>query len=109
MKSSSNQKTDRHLSDINYYLEKLAIRTNTLQLDYNRDKTIYKYCENTNEEVGIVQKLLRTTDLSLPTKIATNVNALFIKDENLSIVNVRFVNLKRSFNPSAIAFIEITT
>lgn len=108
MHSSTNQKTEKYLSDVNFHLENLKQWIDTLQLDYNQEKSIFLFCEKASEKLILIDKLLNSTNLSIPIKIANEVNLLFLKDENLSIVNVQFVNSKRLFNPSGIAYLKIT-
>lgn len=108
MQSSTNQKTEKYLSDVNFHLENLTLGIETLQLDYNKEKPIFLFCNTAIEKLTLIDKLINKTNLSLPIKIATEVNELFSKDENLSIVNIQFVNSKRLFNPSGIAYLKIT-
>lgn len=95
-------------NDINYHLENLRLGIETLQLDYSKEKPIFLFCNVAIEKIDLIQNLLNKTNLSVPIKIATEVNALFSKDENLSIVHIQFINSKRLFNPSGIAYLKIT-
>jgi hypothetical protein len=105
---SLNQKTERYLNDINYHLEGLKAGIETLQIDYNRDKQIFLFCEKAIEKINVLDKLLNKTNLSSQIKIATKVNELFILDENLSMVTIQLVNTKRNYNPSGIAHLKLT-
>lgn len=106
MQSSTNQKTEKYLSDVNFHLENLKLGIETLQLDYNKEKPIFLFCNNAIEKLTLIDKLINKTNLSIPIKIATEVNELFSKDENLSIVHIQFINSKRVFNPSGIAYLK---
>jgi len=108
MQSSKNQKTAKYLNDVNYHLENLKVGIETLQLDFNREKQIFLFCEKAIEKINTIDKLLNKTNLSMQIKIATQVNELFILDENLSIVTIQLVNTKRSYNPSGIAHLKLT-
>lgn len=108
MQSSLYQKTETYLSDVNFHLENLKQWIDTLQLDCNQEKLIFLFCEKASEKLVLIDRLLNSANLSTPIKIATEVNALFSKDENLSIVNIQFVNSKRVLNPSGIAYLKIT-
>ena len=108
MQSSTNQKTEMYLSDMNFHLENVRLGIETLQLDYNKEKPIFLFCNTAIEKLALIDKLFNKTNLSLPIKIATEVNELFSKDENLSIVTIQFINSKRLFNPSGIAYLKIT-
>ncbi len=108
MQSSTNQKTEKYLSDVNFHLENLRLGIETLQLDYNKEKPIFLFCNNAIEKLTLIDKLINNTNLSIPIKIATEVNELFSKDENLSIVLIQFINSKRVLNPSGIAYLKIS-
>lgn len=108
MKSSKNQKTEKNLSDVNSHLDELELGIETLQLDYNREKSIYLFCDNAITKLSIIKKLIQKSRLSIALFLISAVNKLFLEDENLSIVNVQIVNSKRLFNPSAIANLKIT-
>jgi len=103
------RKPQKISNDINYHLEKLRLGVETLQLDYNREKPIYLFCEKALENLGIIDKLFNSTNLSLPFLIATKANLLFETDPNLSAVNCVIINSKRPFNPNAIGLLKITT
>lgn len=102
-----NQRTEKHLNDVNFHLDNLKLGINTLQLDYNREKQIYLFCEKALETLSLIERLINVNTLQQPIKIATTVNDLFLKDNYLSVVNVQIVNTKRSFNPSGIAYLKI--
>ena len=109
MTKSKNQSSEElYLSDASHYLNILKQGIGNLQIDYNRDKIIYLFCNNAIEKLDLIQKLICETKLQLPLQIATEVNRLFLKDENLSLVNVQIVNAKRNINPSAIAYLKLT-
>ena len=108
MQSSTNQKTETYLGDVNFHLENLRLGIETLQLDYSKEKSIFLFCNVAIEKLSLIDNLLNKTNLSTPIKIATEVNELFSKDENLSVVNIQFINSKRLFNPSGIAYLKIT-
>lgn len=92
--------------DVNYHLENLKLGIETFQLDYSKEKPIFLFCNVAIEKIDLIQNLLTKTNLTVPIKIATEVNALFSKDENLSIVHIQFINSKRVFNPSGIAYLK---
>lgn len=98
----------KYSNDINYHLNNLRLGIETFQLDYSKEKPIFLFCNVAIEKIDLIQNLLTKTNLSVPIKIATEVNALFSRDENLSIVNIQFINSKRLFNPSGIAYLKIT-
>lgn len=108
MQSSKNQKTEKYLGDVNFHLDNLRLGIETLQLDYSKEKPIYLFCNVAIEKLSLIDDLLNKTNLATPIKIATEVNELFLKDDNLSIVNIQFINSKRLFNPSGIAYLKIT-
>ena len=108
MQTSKNQKTEKYLGDVNFHLDKLRLGIETLQLDYSKEKPIYLFCNVAIEKLSLIDDLLNKTNLATPIKIATEVNELFSKDDNLSIVNIQFINSKRLFNPSGIAYLKIT-
>lgn len=108
MQSSTNQKTEEYLGDVNFHIENLRLGIETLQLDYSKEKSIFLFCNTVIEKLTLIDILLNKTSLSIPIKIATEVNELFLKDENLSVVNVQLINSKRLFNPSGIAYLKIT-
>ena len=108
MQTSKNQKTEKYLGDVNFHLENLRLGIETLQLDYSKEKPIYLFCNVAIEKLSLIDDLLNKTNLATPIKIATEVNELFSKDDNLSIVNIQFINSKRLFNPSGIAYLKIT-
>jgi hypothetical protein len=95
-------------NDINFHLENLRLGVETLQLDYNREKPIYLFCEKALENLGLIDKLLNNTNLSLLFLLATEVNRLFIADPYLSGVSCLIINSKRPFNPDAFAQLKIT-
>lgn len=103
-----NQSPQKISNDINYHLENLRLGVETLQLDYNREKTIYLFCEKAYESLSLINKLLNSTNLSLPFLIATEANRLFEIDPNLSAVNCVIINSNRPFNSNAIGQLKIT-
>jgi hypothetical protein len=107
-KSKYQSSEELYLSDARHYLNILKQGLANLQLDYTRDKIIYLFCNNAIEKLDLIQKLICETKLQLPIQIATEVNRLFLTDENLGSVNVQIVNGKRSINPSAIAYLKLT-
>ena len=107
MQSSLNKKTEKYLSDVNFHLENLKLGIETLQLEYNNVKPIYLFCNVVTEKLSLIYDLLNKVNLAVPMKIATEVNELFSKDENLSIVTIQFINSKRVFNPTANAYLKI--
>jgi len=108
MQSSENQKTEKYLSDVNHHLEDLKLGVNSLQLDFNQNKTIYLFCDKVLQKLGLIERVLNKNRLQLPILISTEVNDLFSKDENLSSVTIQLVNSKRLLNPSGIAYLKIT-
>ena len=108
MQSSKNQKTEKYLGDVNFHLDNLRLGIETLQLDYSKEKPIFLFCNVAIEKLSLIDNLLNKTNLATPIKIAKEVNELFSKDDNLSIVNIQFINSKRVFNPSGIAYLKIT-
>lgn len=98
----------KYSNDINYHLNNLRLGIETFQLDYSKEKPIFLFCNVAIEKIDLIQNLLTKTNLSVPIKIATEVNALFSRDENLSIVHIQFINSKRVLNPSGIAYLKIT-
>ena len=96
----------KYSNDINYHLNNLRLGIETFQLDYSKEKPIFLFCNVAIEKIDLIQNLLTKTNLTVPIKIATEVNALFSKDENLSIVHIQFINSKRVFNPSGIAYLK---
>ncbi|MQP52698.1 MULTISPECIES: hypothetical protein [unclassified Flavobacterium] len=108
MQSSIIKKTETYLGDVNFHLENLRLGIETLQLDYNKEKPIYLFCNVAIEQLSLIDNLLNKTNLATPIIIATEVNELFSIDDNLSIVNMQFINSKRLFNPSGIAYLKIT-
>ena len=108
MYSSTNQKTETYLGDVNFHLENLRLGIETLQLEYSKEKPIFLFCNVVIEKLSLIYDVLNKTNLATPIKIATEVNELFSKDENLSVVNIQFINSKRLFNPSGIAYLKIT-
>ncbi len=107
MKLIFNKKPKCVLDDINHRIESLKTGLRTLQLNCNRDKYIYLFCEDAFQNIVIIDNLINDTNLTLPIKIAIKVNSLFKEDENLSVVNVQLINTKRFFNPTAIAILKL--
>lgn len=108
MQSSIIKKTETYLGDLNFHLDNLRLGIKTLQLDYSKEKPIYLFCNVAIEQLSLIDNLLNKTNLATPIIIATEVNELFSIDDNLSIVNMQFINSKRLFNPSGIAYLKIT-
>lgn len=94
--------------DMNYHIDNLRLGIETLQLDYSNLKPVFLFCNVAIEKIDLIQNLLNKTNLTVPIKIATEVNELFSKDKQLSIVNIQFINSKRVFNPTGIAYLKMT-
>jgi hypothetical protein len=107
MKTNNNHRTENLKSDIDYHLQSLKIGINTLQLNCNRDKYIYLFCEKASQKLVIIDKLINNSNLAMPIKIATEVNRLFSIDENLSTVHIKILNKKRCINPTGIAILNL--
>jgi hypothetical protein len=101
-------KDDRYLNDINHHLEGLKSGLTTLQLNCNTNAHIYLLCDIALQKVCTIEKIIYTTNLHLPFKIALEVNRLFFADENLSAVYVKITNSKRLFHGDRIANLKLT-
>lgn len=109
MQSSENQRTQIIINDVLFHLENLKCATRRLQLDYNREEGVYHFCEKSLNRLELVEQLTQHSKLQLPILIANGVNDLFMQDKNLSIAHLQIINSKRTFNPTAIAHLKITT
>jgi hypothetical protein len=107
MEPSLIKKPEIILDEINYHLETIKTGNEQLQICCNIDKSIYSYCEKVEEKLILIGKLINSTKLTIPIKIATEANLLFKRDDNLSIVNVQLINTKRIYNPTGIAFLKL--
>ena len=77
-----------------------------LQLNYNRDRIIIRYAQNTIESIQIIEKLYQFSTNSKLIEIGRRVNELFESDADLSKVITVIENTKRMTNPSGIAFLN---
>lgn len=109
MQSSENQRTQIIINDVLYHLENLKCATRRLQIDYNREESVYHFCEKSLNRLELLEQLTQNSKLELPILIANGVNDLFMQDKNLSIAHLQIINTKRTFNPTAIAHLKITT
>ena len=98
---------DRYLHDINHHLEDLKSGLTTLQLNCNTNAHIYLLCDIALQKVYTIEKIISTTNLHLPFKIALEVNRLFFADENLSGVYVKIINSKRIFHGDRIGNLKL--
>lgn len=108
METLISQKTEKYLSDVNHHLENLKLGIDTLQLDYNKEKSIFLFCEKSISKLNIIEKLINSSNLSLPLNIVAETNNLFLKDQNLSSVHIQLINSKRAFNANGIAYLKFT-
>lgn len=108
MQAINNDPTTLYLNDISHHIESLKNSLHILQLDYNNEKSIYLFCEKATNKLILIERLLNIKKLSLAIVIATEVNKLFLHDENLSRVNIQLINSKRTLNPYAISNLKIT-
>jgi hypothetical protein len=108
MQAINNDLKTLYLNDISHHIEGLKNSLYTLQIDCTKERNTYSLCEKALQKTYIVEKIITTTNLDLPFKIATEVNRLFIIDENLSSVYVKIINSKRLFHADRIANLKIT-
>lgn len=92
--------------DVLYHLNQITLNCENLKLNYNRDRIIIRYAQNTIESVQIIEKLYQFSKNSKLIEIGRRVNDLFENDADLSKVLIAIKNKKRTTNPSAIAFLN---
>lgn len=92
--------------DVLYHLNQIALNCENLQLNYNRDRIIIRYAQNTIETIQIIEKLYQFSSNSKLIEIGRTVNKLFESDADLSKVIIVLENTKRMTNPSGIAFLN---
>lgn len=92
--------------DVLYHLNQIALNCENLQLNYNRDRIIIRYAQNTIETIQIIEKLYQFSNNSKLIEIGRRVNELFESDADLSKVIIVLENTKRMTNPSGIAFLN---
>ena len=92
--------------DVLYHLNQIALNCESLQLNYNRDRVIFHYAQNTINSIQIIEKLYQFSSNSKLIEIGSRVNELFESDEDLSKVIIVIENTKRMANPSGIAFLN---
>ena len=92
--------------DVLYHLNQIALNCENLQLNYNRDRIIIRYAQNTIESIQIIEKLYQFSNNSKLIEIGRRVNELFESDADLSKVIIVLENTKRITNPSGIAFLN---
>ena len=92
--------------DVLYHLYQIALNCESLQLNYNRDRVIFHYAQNTINSIQIIEKLYQFSSNSKLIEIGSRVNELFESDEDLSKVIIVIENTKRMANPSGIAFLN---
>jgi len=92
--------------DVLYHLNQIALNCENLQLNYNRDRIIIRYGQNTIETIQIIEKLYQFSNNSKLIEIGRRVNELFESDADLSKVIIVLENTKRMTNPSGIAFLN---
>ena len=92
--------------DVLYHLNQIALNCENLQLNYNRDRIIIRYAQNTIESIQIIEKLYQFSNNSKLIEIGRRVNELFVSDADLSKVIIVLENTKRMTNPSGIAFLN---
>ena len=92
--------------DVLYHLNQIALNCENLQLNYNRDRIIIRYAQNTIESIQIIEKLYQFSTNSKLIEIGRRVNELFESDTDLSKVIMVLENTKRMTNPSGIAFLN---
>lgn len=107
MKKTELNNPEEVKENINYYIMNLKLGIDTLRLEYNREKSIFLFCENAIKYLSLIESLLNDTDLLLPVTLAKGVNDLYKKDSSLSIVTLRIVNTKREYNSSSNAILII--
>ena len=92
--------------DVLYHLNQIILNCENLQLNYNRERIIIRYAQNTIESLQIVEKLYQFSNNSKLIEIGRRVNELFESDPDLSKVIIAIENTKRIKNPSGIAFLN---
>lgn len=92
--------------DVLYHVNQIALNCENLQLNYNRDRIIIRYAQNTIESIHIIEKLYQFSTNSKLIEIGRRVNELFESDADLSKVIIVLENTKRMTNPSGIAFLN---
>lgn len=92
--------------DVLYHLNQIALNCENLQLNYNRDRIIIRYAQNTIESIQLIEKLYQFSNNSKLIEIGRKVNELFESDAHLSKVFIVLQNTKRMTNPSGIAFLN---
>lgn len=92
--------------DVLYHLNQIALNCENLQLNYNRDRIIIRYAQNTIETIQMIEKLYQFSNNSKLIEIGRRVNELFESDADLSKVIIVLENTKRITNPSGIAFLN---
>ena len=92
--------------DVLYHLNQIALNCENLQLNYNRDRIILHYAQNTIKSIQIIEKLYQFSNNSKLIEIGRRVNELFESDADLSKVIIVLENTKRMTNPSGIAFLN---
>jgi hypothetical protein len=98
----------QNLDDANYHLQSVQNILDELLLDCNRNRRQYLLCNKALQDLQIIYKICNRTDLTLPLKIALEINRLFSVDKNLYSVFITIENSKRIINPSAIAHLRLT-
>ena len=63
--------------DVLYHLNQIALNCENLQLNYNRDRIIIRYAQNTIETIQIIEKLYQFSNNSKLIEIGRRVNELF--------------------------------
>jgi len=106
MENTIIQTKERAKRDILHHLNGIATNASRLQLEYNRDKIIWHYAENTIREINISKNLLETGISPFVLDLKNQVNELFQSDKNLSTVIVKIVNPNRPINNDAIAYLN---
>lgn len=98
--------TERVKGDILHHLNCIATNASRLQLEYNKDKTIWHYAENIIREINISKDLLETGISPFVLDLKSQVNEVFQNDKNLSTIIIKIVNPYRPFNNNAIAYLN---
>ena len=101
-----NDESINYDKDVLYHLNQIALTCENLQLNYNRDRIIIRYAQNTIESIHIIEKLYQFSTNSKLIEIGRRVNELFESDADLSKVIIVLENTKRMTNPSGIAFLN---
>jgi hypothetical protein len=94
--------------DVLYHLNQITLNCENLQLNYNRDRIIIRYAQNTIESLQLIQKLYQFSNNSKLIEMGRTVNKLFESDEDLRKVLIVIENTKRITNPSNVAFLNFT-